>query len=408
MSMNLKDVFDAVAYKELRQVDLPERGSNQHELNGTIALCDFFAAPKGVLGSDFRVEGVLQWLYFADNQDTQQTQAPFTFYDARARTASTTGRSEWRLYYYGDFLSVAQPGDALILARTKEDTLLCLVFQENSGWLRAARALFGINPANTTLQAIPDATLDARTLDFAQIQILEELGIEITVPATPTDEEIILAKFGNNFPTTAAMSAFARTQIQLDTSDCDTALVGWLGREEALFRALEGVGVRQQLAQGFRDVEHFISYSLSVQNRRKSRMGNALQNHLAALFDIHGLRYQAQKTTEGRNKPDFLFPGQMAYRDPAFSDMRLAMLAAKSSCKERWTQILPEANRIPEKHLCTLEQGISSNETDKMQVHHVHLVIPALLHITYTPQQRPALMSLNEFVDFIRSMQSMP
>ena len=406
--MNLKDVFDAVAYKELRTVDLPARGSNQHELNGTNALCDFFSAPKGVIGSGFRVEGVIQWFYFADNQDTQQTQAPFTFYDARAKTASKTGRTEWRLYYYGDFLSAAQPGDALILARTAENTTLCLVFQQGSGWLRAAQTLFSINPANVTLQIIPDAALDAQTLNFAQTQILQELGVEIMVSAAPTDEEIILAKFGNRFPTTAEMSNFARTQIQLDTNDCDAALIGWLGREEALFRALEAVGVRQQLAQGFRDVEHFISYSLSVQNRRKSRMGNAFQNHLAALFDIQRLRYGAQKTTEGKNKPDFLFPGQFEYRNPNFPADRLAMLAAKSSCKERWSQVLPEADRIPEKHLCTLEQGISTAETEKMIRYHVRLVIPSPLHTTYTPSQRLALMSMNEFVEFIRSIQAAP
>ncbi len=406
--MNLKDVFDAVAYKELKLVDLPARGSNQHELNGTNALCDFFSAPRGLIGSSFRVEGVIQWLYFADNQDTQQTQASFTFYDARARTALKTGRTEWRLYYYGDFLSAAQPGDALILARTAENVTLCLVFQQGSGWLRAVQTLFRIDPSNTTLQAIPDATLDAQTLDFAQVQILDELGIEISVPAAPTDEEIILAKFGPRFPTTAEMSDFARTQIQVDTNDCDSALIGWLTREEALFRALEAVGVRQQLAQGFRDVEHFISYSLSVQNRRKSRMGNALQNHLAALFDIQRLRYETQKKTEGKKKPDFLFPGHVAYHNPAFPAIQLAMLAAKSSCKDRWRQILTEAVRIPEKHLCTLESGISTDQTDEMQVQQVRLVIPATLHVTYTAQQRQTLMSLNEFADYIRFMQAAP
>lgn len=259
--VNLNDVFAAVAYKELAVVDLPQRGSNQHEINGKNALCDFFDAPRGVIGSDYRVEGEMQWFYFADNQVIVQQQASFTFYDSRAKTADITERSEWRLYYKGNFLSVAQSGDALILARTREGNILCLVFQQGSGWLRAARTLFSIDPAKNRLQAIPEATLDAQTLDFTQLQILEELGIEITVPPAPSDEEIIIARFGGKFPTTAEMSAFARSQIQADTRDCDTTLIQWLAREDALFRALEAVGVRQQLQQGFRDVEHFIEYS---------------------------------------------------------------------------------------------------------------------------------------------------
>ncbi len=135
-------------------------------------------------------------------------------------------------------------------------------------------------------------------------------------------------------------------------------------------------------------------------------MGNALQNHIAALFDIHQLRYQTQKITEGKNKPDFLFPGHSEYHSATFPDARLAMLAAKSSCKDRWRQILTEAQRIPAKHLCTLEASISIDQTNEMQTHKVRLVIPAPTHSTYAPQQRSALMTLNDFVNYIRHLQT--
>ncbi len=103
-------------------------------------MCEFFGAPYGVKGSDYRVKGEIKWHYFADNEDIITETGQFTFYDLRAATAHTTGRSEWRLYYYDDFLRIAAPGDALFLTSTQDNTYLCLVFQKGSGWLRAASA----------------------------------------------------------------------------------------------------------------------------------------------------------------------------------------------------------------------------------------------------------------------------
>ena len=59
------------------------------------------------------------------------------------------------------------------------------------------------------------------------------------------------------------------------------------------------------------------------------------------------------------------------------------MLGAKSTCKDRWRQVLSEAQRIPNKHLLTLEPGISENQTDEMQAKRLQLILPAQLHATY-------------------------
>jgi hypothetical protein len=55
-------------------------------------------------------------------------------------------------------------------------------------------------------------------------------------------------------------------------------------------------------------------------------MGYSLQNQLAALFDSLKLRYEAQALTEGKNKPDFIFPGAKEYRDQSFRSELLVML----------------------------------------------------------------------------------
>ena len=134
-------------------------------------------------------------------------------------------------------------------------------------------------------------------------------------------------------------------------------------------------------------------------------MGYSLQNQLSALFDLHGLKYEAQGVTEGKNKPDFLFPGSKQYHDPKFDASLLIMLGAKSTLKDRWRQILTEAARIPSKHLCTLEPGISMNQTGEIKRHGVQLVIPEAFHETYSEQQRNELWTVSAFVGFVKNKQ---
>jgi hypothetical protein len=183
-------------------------------------------------------------------------------------------------------------------------------------------------------------------------------------------------------------------------------------REEVLFRTLERHLIADRLVAGFSvdesaavDVDGFLSFSLSVQNRRKSRVGLALENHLEILFQENGLRYSRTATTENKARPDFLFPGVMEYRDPAFDMNMLTMLGVKSTCKDRWRQVLAEADRVSEKHLLTLETAISRQQTDEMAAKGLQLVVPAALHQTYTSEQQRWLIDIAEFVKLARMRQ---
>jgi hypothetical protein len=135
-------------------------------------------------------------------------------------------------------------------------------------------------------------------------------------------------------------------------------------------------------------------------------MGYSLQNQLTALFDHHKLKYEAQAVTEGKNKPDFIFPGSKEYRDQRFKSELLVMLGAKSTLKERWRQILTEAGRIPRKHLCTLEPSISKDQTDEIAKYAVQLVIPESFHQTYSEAQKKQLWTVSAFVEFVKKMQN--
>jgi hypothetical protein len=397
MSQSLADIFSAVAHKRLVQVDLPG-GSNQHELNGVTALRDFFQTGE-------RVTGVIHWHYFADDREPETDEGTFTFYDARARSADRTGRSEWRFYYTGSFLARCEAGDELILVRIGE-TVHALIFQRGSARARGALLLFGLDAGKDKVVMLADDEIARRELSLFRRQIIEQLGLEVQLPVESNDKELILRHFGEQFPRTSLMSAFAREQVQLAGDDPDTALVAWLDREEQLFRALEEVIIGKRITEGFADVDEFIKFSLTVQNRRKSRMGYALQNHLAEVFTRNGLRFSAQAKTERGNKPDFIFPGEAEYRDAHFDASLLVMLGVKSSAKERWRQILPEAMRIPHKHLCTLEPGISENQTDQMTAEHVQLVVPASVLPTYTAAQRACMLNISGFIELVRSKQA--
>lgn len=82
------------------------------------------------------------------------------------------------------------------------------------------------------------------------------------------------------------------------------------------------------------------------------------------------------------------------------------MLGVKSTCKDRWRQVLAEADRIERKHLLTLEAAISNNQTDEMQAKNLQLVLPRSLHYTYTETQQLWIMDVSSFIALVRQQQS--
>lgn len=146
-----------------------------------------------------------------------------------------------------------------------------------------------------------------------------------------------------------------------------------------------------------------------VLNRRKSRAGKSLEHHLSAIFDGNNIRYAAQATTEGNKRPDFLFPSQDAYRDLSFPASKLISLAAKTTCKDRWRQVINEADRLRglPKYLCTLQQGISPAQMDEMQSEYVILVVPKPYIASYPADRRERIWSIYKFVEFVREVEGL-
>ena len=80
------------------------------------------------------------------------------------------------------------------------------------------------------------------------------------------------------------------------------------------------------------------------------------------------------------------------------------MLAVKTTCKDRWRQILNEADRIKTKHLFTLQQGVSENQFREMKEAGVKLVVPKPLHDSFPKSIRSELISLSEFIEELKSL----
>ena len=404
----LSQYFAGVAGKRLSAVEADILTSHQHEFNGVQELKDILGTP------DERVKFDTRFLYFTDQDDDPIVEDGFlSWYDSRKNQPKRS--AEYRLYFPDNLpLQCASVGDYLIVAKRPDNSLLALIAEKDTTMERQLRWLFGLCDDNHPgLSVRADLESEQDRINFASRFILEQIGIEPEEEA-PNYLDQMLERFDGGFPTTSEFSAYARSTLP-DISaidEPDEALICWMEWEEILYRTLEkhllGDGLASLVKKSQESVEPdcFVKIIQSTLQRRKSRAGSALENHLEQIFLDHNVTYTRQGVTENRHKPDFIFPGIDMYHDTQFPDCRLTMLASKSTCKDRWRQILAEASRIPKKHLITLEPGISENQTGEMKAKSVQLVVPHGLFSTYTDKQCQWLMSLGSFIPLALSRQN--
>lgn len=326
----LSDLFLGVVAKQLTLVETITERSNQHEFQGTKPL-------RRLLGDEDRRGIPTRFIWISGEQEALAEDGFMSWSNVRKGKPRAP---EYHLYYSGNSVTeMMQAGDMLFLALQRDGSVLVVItpagtIQNQLMWL------FGLEEQRELGFTYQEITADrGAELDFAARYILDELGID---PEEPEADRLdgLIEQFGLQFPTTRVFSDLARASLPEVSAadDPDQALIDWMDREEQLFRRLERRIVAARIGDGFRaadgaDVDGFLSFSLSVQNRRKARAGQALENHLEAVFQAQGIRYLRGAETENRNKPDFLFPGQAEYRDPAFPAARLTMLGAKSTLK---------------------------------------------------------------------------
>ncbi|MCM2300704.1 MAG: type II restriction endonuclease [Sphingomonas sp.] len=399
-SGHLSEYFKQVAWKPLSAVDAEAHRSNQHEFGGVGKL-------RAILGDDDRLEIPTTFIYLNDDDpEPMQEKRWLSWYDTRRNQPHRS--AEYRLYFPDNIVTDnAAEGDLLIIGVRPDETLMAVIAEGGSTIERQLIWLFGggdLTHPGYSVQGEIEA--DQTRLEFASRYILEQLGVVVEEEA-PNYLDDMLTRFGGKFPSTRIFSAYARDTVEhFDlVAGPDAAIMAMMEREEILFRTLERHLIGDRLQTGFGEVDDFLQFSLSVQNRRKSRAGSALENHLEHMFGTLGIVGDRTPATEGKAKPDFLFPGTKAYHDESFPIELLTMLGVKSTCKDRWRQVLAEADKIPDKHLLTLEPSISANQTDEMQQRRLQLVVPSGLHQTYTAVQQGWLMSVGGFLELLRKRQ---
>ena len=427
----LSEYFEGVAAKRLSAVEADETRSHQHEYHATKNMQAFLGSPDEKTRIDAR------FLYLTDEDTDPIVEDAFlTLYNCRNGKPRAP---EYHLYFPTTTVSLnASEGDLLVIAKKRDGGLLVIIAENGSSISRQIEWLFGFaDLAHPGFSVKSELETEQDRIEFASRFILESIGVVVET-SDETYLDVMLKKFQGKLPTTRDFSAYARSTLKdLDARAApDLVIIAWMEREEILFRTLERYLIADRLSEGFFlpshggisragflfhsgkdlngfhkkingvDVDTFISFSLSVQNRRKSRVGLALENHLEVLFAENGLRYTRTAVTENKAKPDFLFPGVTEYHNPAYDSLKLTMLGVKSTCKDRWRQVLAEADRIHNKHLLTLETAISTHQTDEMASKCLQLVLPRGLHQTYTPAQQAWLMDVEAFTDMVRSQQT--
>lgn len=374
---------DSSFCKFLSANDSGETGGHQSGILISINVSDLLFTKEDLSNNHIlKKTGSILW------QDDFTTNCTFTWYESK---------KELRVTGFGrgfPFLRPEYTGALFVLVKNTDTDFLGYIFNTDDD-IQNFLDSFGLTPAETNRLI----NIEKLTPELRETQAINSFINDLIV----------------DFPSSSEMSSAARL-IQYDIymnkplaiTDPDQALLRWTDQEYRLFRALEHSRYGSKIAGGFDNVDEFITLANQVLNRRKSRAGKSLEHHLSAIFDENKIEYTAQAVTEGNKKPDFLFPSEEAYHDMTFSINKLCTLAAKTTCKDRWRQILNEADRLKDenKYLCTMQQGISSAQMDEMQSEKVILVVPKPYIPSYPKDRRDRIWTIHRFVEYVKEIES--
>jgi hypothetical protein len=317
------------------------------------------------------------------------TDSNFTYYDSK---------KELRITKFGRGFPLLQPentGSLFVLTKQDTDHYSAFILDSEDD-IEYFMDAFSMSPTETNREISAGRVTPGAVEVMAAYEYINSLTVD--------------------FPSSYDMSAAAQeiqnrayNHLEYIRTNPDRKIIEWTDTEYFLFRLLEEKRYRPFLIQGFGTVDSFLSLAQVALNRRKSRAGKSLEHHLSAIFDGNNLLYTAQAITEGKKKPDFIFPSQDAYHDLSFPTERLISLASKTTCKDRWRQVINEADRLRDqpKYLFTLQQGISPAQMDEMQAENVILVVPKDYIGSYPANRQDRIWTLSRFVGYVREKEGL-
>ncbi len=312
--------------------------------------------------------------------------------DSRVKWYGKGTRSEYRITRFGKdfpFLTPDSIGDLLVLVPKDDRTIhgYALDRDEDIDELQAA---LGVDVIGTW--ALFDAS---------------------AAPIPETEEDCIknhystFTKVLSAFPSTSQFSEQARAAIidcipEILDQKTDLQLLRYLESEYALFRIVERQLCQNEINRLFKDVDDFIETAAKLMNRRKARAGRSLENHVEFILRKNSIPLDMRPDIDG--KPDIIIPGKVQYDNISYPTSKLFIIGVKTTCKDRWRQVLNEAKRIPHKHILTIQPGISLNQLDEMHKSGVSLIVPKPLQKQYPSGSALKILSLDDFIQFIHKV----
>lgn len=300
-------------------------------------------------------------------------------------------RSEYRITRFGrdfPFLSSDSIGDLLVLVPRDENTIhgYALDRDEDVDELQAA---LGVDVIGTW--AFYDASI---------------------IPTPETEEACISRSYSEfcrvltSFPSTSRFSEQARTAIincipGFLQKESDIQLIKYLESEYALFRIVERQLCGNEITRLFRNVDDFIETAAKMMNRRKSRAGRSLENHVEFILRNNNIPFDMRPEVDG--KPDIVIPGKTEYNDHSYPTSKLFIVGIKTTCKDRWRQVLNEGKRVRNKYILTTQAGISANQLEEMHESRVSLIVPKPIQKQYPSGSSMELISMEKFIKFIHN-----
>lgn len=355
-------------------------------------------------------------------------QLAFTISDLGSRSGEVNPRYQLELYIDSHITQLSKPDAKLIWYNNKS---------------RNECRITGLGGASSPLLA-EDSTASIAVFAFKKISLTLTL-CHVWIAETPDDEYIVEERFGpiepgehqtinfaglalgagissncnvsitdvpaswlTTFPSPAEIFNFSVRFKNFSKFDVDKRLVKRRVCEHEIYNSVENIIEFPKIARGFPDIEGFMRLAQTILQRRKARGGSSLERHIRHILDeerfMHGINYSHQGRTERSNKPDFIFPNESSYSNLLYPSDKLRILAVKSTVKDRWRQVLREADRVEFKHLFTLQEGISVNQFNEMYDHGIRLVVPSPLFIKYNKSIRHNLISFEEFIGDVRTL----
>ena len=360
------------------------KATNSHQSGYLVSKSAWklFLKEEPIKGNNIKVNFRIKW------QDDFETPSTFTYYGA--------AKNEFRLTNFGKkfpFREEENVGDLFILSKIGDDYFEAFILSHDE---EIDDFLNNFNISTKDINGVIPKQDELSTED--KILNCFQTYIKTLKTDFPTTYELAL----NSRSCYINSNKITQTIIQKYP---DREMLNWLNAEFQLFKTIENDRYSHIIQTHFQTVEELINTANTILNRRKSRAGKSLEHHLSEIFNNFDIRYSTQSVTEDNKRPDFLFPDLEAYHNPNFDNKKLITLASKTTCKDRWRQILNEADKVKTKHLFTLQQGISKNQLQEMYKYDVCLVVPKPYLTSFPDEFRDKIMTLEYFVKYVKSTQ---